>query len=246
MVWKTLVAWLLLIAVAFARMPQTVEIRAGRSGGSGVICGGSEDGNFRIVLTVQHVVGDAGGKCYVHIPGTNFRYQGTVVGADRRSDAAMVLIRGHRGPITDIADARLYLGQIHKTTQVRTEGMAYFGYHESVGNVLSQVGSKVWWNTGSHSGQSGGPSYVLGEDGPVFLTCTTATDGARSVGPYRTFLYEWIPTCTSSDYQYGMTAEGSVRVTPRRSVPSRGSGTLIEDAIAQGPRPKIDPTAGST
>ncbi len=197
--------------------------------------GGTPDGQLRIVMTVQHVVGDKGSQCYVHV-GDKWRYQGTVVGADRQSDAAMVLIRGHRGPVQQIPNAQLWMGELRHEDRVRTEGFAYFGYHEGVGTIDHQIGSKLWWNVGSHSGMSGGPSYLVGNyDPPRFVTTTTATDGRRSVGPYRTFFTDWVPTCSSSLYEYGVSGDGLVTVQPKRS-------GLIEGPVARGQRPRIDPS----
>ena len=54
---RTLAVWMLLVAAAVAQSPQTVEIKVRGAGGSGVLCGGTPDGQLRIVLTVHHVVG---------------------------------------------------------------------------------------------------------------------------------------------------------------------------------------------
>lgn len=238
MVRKLIAVWLLMISVAAAQSPQTVEVRAGRGAGSGVVCGGTPGGELRVVMSVAHVTGPVGNTVYVHPdPDGRWRYEGTVVGADTKSDAAMILIRGHRGPITDIPNARIWLGDLYEGQKVRTEGFAHFGYHEAVGGIDHQIGSKLWWHVGSHSGMSGGPSYLVDQESPAFVTTTTATDGERSVGPYRGFFKRWVPTCASADYEYGLTDQGEVEVTPKRD-------GLIEDAIAQ--RPKVDPSLTET
>ena len=234
--------------ICAAQSPQTVSVNSGNNGGTGVLAGTSDCGKMRIVLSVHHVTGPKsnGPGCYVTKYGE--RYPATVQGSDSFSDAALLLI-WNKGKIRDIPDAKLWMGDIREGDRVRTEGFAYFGYYQQVGEVVKTTNrdTMLRWKVGSYSGMSGGASFIHGESEPFVLTTTTGTDGQTSVGPYRDFWKRWIPTCSSPNYQFRVEPDGGIGLGPRISSqrPSAASGRRLISAGTQRPIAANCPPGGT-
>lgn len=246
---------LLLVSPAFSRTPQTVMVRCqddyGPSGslGSGVIIGTSPDGRYRTVLTAAHVTGSKLGKRVWVYAGNGYQAQPTVkkggalLGVNRAADTALVVI-GNKG-IEDVADAQLWLGQIDRSQTLRTEGFAGGTFMETRGRPRGKPSSppgSMTWSAPSYSGMSGGPTYLnTGGDVAYVLTVLTGSDGTFSLGPYRTFVRNWVSTCDYDGWGFSET-QGCIVCEPPGyggggGQGGGGGGGLIEPPIETQPDP---------
>ena len=214
-------AWItsLLIATAVdAQHPQTVRIQNGNSQGSGVLCGGTDSGSHRVILSVAHVTGTTPGTTMVATVNGR-RYQAWLIGADRASDAALLVVRGRH--LEDVPSARLWLGEINNSQQTRTEGYSGRRFIQTIGRPSHVVngGRQLEWTAASYPGMSGGPTYLEGHDPPAFLTTTTGSDlSTMSIGPYRTWFHKWIPTVKTNDYTFTCSGSGVIQMRPRHAI----------------------------
>ena len=228
---------------ACARQPQTVHIRVSGAQGSGVLCGTSEDGDKRIVLSVAHVTGESPSNDIIVTVGET-RYLARLIGADRSHDVAALWIR-NSGEVQAIPPAKLWLGAIDTAMRTRCEGFAGGRFVQTRGRLrnITQA-TQLVATSESYFGMSGGPTYVdLPSEHATFTHLNSRSDLATmSFGPEAKHIYQWLPTVEHPEFKLTCNSSGIISMSPRR-FGGRIRGPVV---TPEPPAPSSVPQSGST
>ena len=194
-----------------------------------MLCGGTPDGDKRVIMTVAHVVGTKPDGREIIVTVGETRYLARLIGADRNSDSAVLWIR-NSGEVKAIEPARMFLGELRTTHPTHSEGFADRRFVSTRGYVSSKIGSTQLAATSFTTfGMSGGPTYLTraGAAPPEFIYLNSRSDlHSYGFGPGRTFLYSWLPTLEHPEWKLTCNSGGLISMSPRR-----GPAGIVDRAI---------------
>ena len=234
-------------AGACAREPQTVHIskdlgiingKRQSAQGSGVLCGGTPDGDKRVIMTVAHVVGSKSGSGEIIATIGGQRYLARLIDECLESDSAVLWVR-NSGAVKEIEPALMYLGEIRTSHPTHSEGFANNQFIKRNGYAMTKAGStdlvSSSWTT---FGMSGGATYLTtrGDQPPQFIYLNSRSDlRSYGIGPETGYLYKWLPSIEHPDWQLTCNQGGLISMSPRR-----GPAGIIRRAVVT-PAPRSAP-----